>query len=47
MGSLDAQAVAIPDANHSSLKIKLLMTVLFLHLSFKLLNYVVVEVLHV
>ena len=47
MGSIAVQAVAIPDANHSPLKDKLLMTVLFLDLSFKLLNYVVVEVLHV
>ena len=47
MGSLDVQAVAIPDSNHSPLKDKLLMVVLVLNLSFKLLNYVVVEVVHV
>ena len=47
MGSLDVQAVTIPDANHSPLKDKFLMVVLFLDLSFKLLNYVVVEVVHV
>ena len=47
MGSLDAETVASPCANHSPLKDKLLMTVLFLDLSFKLLNCVMVEVLHV
>ena len=47
MGSLDVQAMTIPDSNHSPLKDEFLMVVLVLYLSFKLLNYVVVEVVHV
>ena len=47
MGSLEAETVSSPGANHSPLKDKLLMTVPFAVLSFKLLNFVVVEVMHV
>ena len=47
MGSLDVQAMTIPDSNHSPMNDKFLMVVLVLNLSFKLLNYVVVEVVHV
>ena len=47
MGSLEAKTVSSPSTNHSPLNDKLLMTVPFAVLSFKLLNFVVVEVLHV
>ena len=47
MGSLDVQVMTIPDSNHSPLKDKFLMEMLVLYLSLKLLNYVVVEVVHV
>ena len=47
MGSLEVKTVSSPSANHSPLKDKFLMTVPFAVLSLKLLNFVVVEILHV